>query len=98
VDSTVTIPDSYTIVVGGLTVKNLRATVQSIPIIRDIPVLRYIFSSRTKTATETTLFVFIKPVILRDDRFEDLKYLSGGRAAEMGLPGDYPSSEPLPLH
>jgi len=97
VDSTVTIPDSYTIVVGGLTVKNLRTTVQSIPIIRDLPIVKYLFSARTKTATETTLFVFIKPVILRDDRFEDLKYISQGRASEMGLPGSFPTSEPLPM-
>lgn len=97
VDSTVTIPDGYTIVVGGLTVKNLRTTVQSIPLIRDIPVIKYLFGARTKTSTETTLFVFIKPLILRDDRFEDLKYLSSGKTAEMGLPGDYPASEPLPM-
>jgi general secretion pathway protein D len=97
VDSTVTIPDSYTIVVGGLTVKNLRTTVQSIPIIRDLPFVKYLFSARTKTTTETTLFVFIKPVILRDDRFEDLKYISQGRASEMGLPGSFPTSEPLPM-
>ena len=97
VDSTVTIPDSYTIVVGGLTVKNLRTSVQSIPVIRDIPILKYFFGARTKTNTETTLFVFIKPVILRDDRFEDLKYISGERAALMGLHGDFPSSEPLPM-
>jgi general secretion pathway protein D len=97
VDSTVTIPDGYTIVVGGLTVKNLRKTVQSIPILGDIPVIKYLFGARTRTDTDTTLFVFIKPVILRNDRFEDLKYLSGGKAAEMGLPGNYPTSEPLPM-
>ncbi len=97
VDSTVTIPDGYTIVVGGLTVKNLRKTVQSIPILGDIPVIKYLFGARTRTDTDTTLFVFIKPVILRDDRFEDLKYISEGKRVEMGLPGNYPTSEPLPM-
>jgi type II secretory pathway component GspD/PulD (secretin) len=71
--------------------------VQSIPVIRDIPIIKYLFSARTKTNTETTLFVFIKPVILRDDRFEDLKYISSEKTTAMGLPGDFPSSEPLPM-
>jgi type II secretory pathway component GspD/PulD (secretin) len=97
VDSTVTIPDGYTIVVGGLTTKNLRTTVQSIPILGDIPIVKYFFGTRTRTNTDSTLFVFIKPVILRDDRFEDLKYISEGKAADMGLPGNYPTSEPLPM-
>ena len=35
------------------------------------------------TTTDSTLFVFIRPVILRDDKFEDLKYLSG-RSARSG--------------
>jgi general secretion pathway protein D len=97
VDSTVTIPDGYTIVVGGLSVKNLRTTVQSIPIIGDIPILKYFFSTRTRSNTDTTLFVFIKPVILRDDRFEDLKFISEGKGVEAGLPGNYPTSEPVPM-
>ena len=67
VDSSVTIPDGYTIVVGGLSVKNLRESMNSIPLIRHVPVLNWFFSSRTKNTTDTTLFVFIRPLILRDD-------------------------------
>ena len=29
--------------------------------------------------------MFIKPVILRDDKFEDLKYLSGKRVCDCGI-------------
>ena len=56
-----------------------------------------LFGARTRTDTDTTLFVFIKPVILRDDRFEDLKYISEGKTGEMGVPGNFPTSEPLPM-
>ena len=96
IDSTVTIPDGHTIVVGGLSVRNLRAAVDSIPLINRIPVLEYLFGTRTRSSTDTTLFVFIRPVILRDDKFEDLKYLSGRSARAAGLPADVPTSEPVP--
>jgi general secretion pathway protein D len=93
----VTIPDGYTIVVGGLSVKNLRESLNSLPVIRHIPIVNLLFGSRTKNTTDTTLFVFIRPLILRDDKFEDLKYLSEKSGAEAGLPSDFPQSEPIPL-
>ena len=97
VDSAVTIPDGYTIVVGGLSVKNFTASVDSIPLLNQIPLLKYLFGTRSTTRTDTTLFVFIRPVILRDDKFEDLKYVSEQKAREVGLSGDYPPSEPVPM-
>ena len=97
VSSTVTIPDGYTIVVGGLTVKNMRQAVDTIPILGDIPVLKYLFGARSHSSENTTLFVFIRPVILRDDRFKDLIYLSEKKTEEAGLPSDFPQSKPLPL-
>ena len=54
-------------------------------------------SSETTEESETTLFVFIRPVILRDDEFEGLKYLSERQLSLAGLPGDYPTSEPLTI-
>jgi general secretion pathway protein D len=97
VDSTVTIPDGHTIVVGGLNTKNFRAAVDSIPGIDRIPLLKYLFGSRTRSSTDTTLFVFIRPTILRDDKFADLKYLSGRAADRVSIGGDYPPSNPIPM-
>jgi type II secretory pathway component GspD/PulD (secretin) len=97
VDSSVTIPDGYTIVVGGLTTKDFSTSVRSIPFLGDIPILKYLFGNRSRNNVDSTLFVFIKPIILRDDKFEDLKYLSGKRIAIAGIPGDYPRSEPVPM-
>ncbi|HEX4796575.1 MAG TPA: secretin N-terminal domain-containing protein [Humisphaera sp.] len=97
VDSTVTIPDGYTIVVGGLRTKNFNASVNTVPVLGDIPVLKWLFGTRSKSNQDSTLFVFIRPVILRDDRFEDLKYLSGRSAQEAGLSGDFPKSQPIPM-
>ncbi len=98
IESMVTIPDGYTIVVGGLSVKNFRATRNSIPILDQIPIIKELIGSRSRTDNDTTLFVFIRPVILRDDKFEDLKYLSEKKAKLSDLPSDFPTSEPVPMH
>jgi type II secretory pathway component GspD/PulD (secretin) len=98
VASSVTIPDGYTIVVGGLAVKNARNAADTLPIIGDIPIIGWLLpGSRSASNEDTTLFVFIRPVILRDDKFEDLKYLSDRKLREASLPPDFPQSEPIPL-
>ena len=97
IDSTVTIPDGYTIVVGGLNQKNFTSVLQSIPIIDQIPIINLLFGSRSVQHSETTLFVFIKPIILRDDKFDDLKYLSDLKTRSAGLAGPYPVNEPIPI-
>src|SRR5262249_19218675 len=89
VSSSVTIPDGYTIVVGGLSAKNFHQAVDTIPILGEIPLVKYLFGSRTNSSQDTTLFVFIRPVILRDDRFQDLMYISETKATAAGLPGDF---------
>ena len=48
--------------------------------------------------TDTTLFVFIKPVILRDDKFQDLRYLSDREVKRAEIPENYPQSRPIPIH
>jgi type II secretory pathway component GspD/PulD (secretin) len=97
VSSEVTIPDGNTIVVGGLGLKEERETVSALPLLGQIPVLKYLFSSRSTGHKETTLFVFIRPVILRDDKFRDLKYYSGRQVEAGGMKGDLPISQPLPV-
>jgi general secretion pathway protein D len=97
VESTVTIPDGNTIVVGGLRVKDFRKSRDTIPFIDAIPFADVIFGTHTRDLRDQTLFVFIKPVILRDDQFEDLKYLSERAMKDVGLPGKYPSSSPIPM-
>jgi general secretion pathway protein D len=93
--SDVTIPDGYAIVVGGLTRKDLAATRAGFPFLVDMPAIQYLFGTHTRTRTQSTLFVFIRPVILRDDQFEDLKYLSAIDLQAACLPPALPQSEPL---
>lgn len=97
IDSTVTVPDGNTIVVGGLRVKDFRKSRDTLPFIDVVPFADIIFGSHARDLRDQTLFVFIKPVILRDDKFEDLKYLSERAMQEVELPGNYPSSSPIPM-
>ncbi|MFG0261962.1 MAG: secretin N-terminal domain-containing protein [Novipirellula sp. JB048] len=76
VRSRVTVPDGYTVIVGGLTSKNIAYEIDSIPFLEQIPVIKDLVSLQTDSRSETSLFVFLKPVILRDDQFKDLRFLS----------------------
>ena len=95
VSSEVTIPDNHTIIVGGLNRTDFSEAVSRVPLLGEIPGLEYLFSSRTISDSSTTFFVFIRPVILRDDKFRDLKYFSQRDAELAMIPGDYPVSEPI---
>lgn len=95
IESDITVPDGHTVIVGGLNRKDFSDTVDAIPLLGEIPLIKHLFSSETKTTTEQTLFVFIRPIILRDDKFADLKLFSHTDLRLAELPGDYPQSEPL---
>lgn len=95
VSSEVTVPDGHTIIVGGLKVRRLTEDYQGIPFLEFVPVLRLIDGTENWSTTEASLFVFIRPIILRDDKFSDLKYLSDTSRNQAALPSDYPHSEPL---
>ena len=95
ISSEVTVPDGYTVVIGGLTRKDLSDTKTKIPFLGDVPLLGLLFSSQTKTSDESTLFVFLQPIILRDDQFSDLKYLSDIDSAKSDQKAQFPTSHPL---
>ena len=80
---------------GGLNRKNYAYTVDAIPLLGDIPVLKYLFSSRSEKKSTSTLFVFIRRVVLRDDKFADLKFFSRRDVHSAGIAGDFPKSDPM---
>ena len=93
--SQVTVPDGYTIIAGGLNRSDTSETIDRVPILGEIPVLEYLFSNRNQLQNNTTLFVFIRPIILRHDKFADLKYLSDRDLAQVTDHGNFPASEPM---
>lgn len=95
VSSQVTIPDGQTVIIGGLNQMKDTETKQGVPILSDIPIIEYLFSYRVLSKSNSTLFVFVRPVILRDDSFADLKYISHDQLTTALIPDGFPSSEPI---
>src|ERR1700733_6580221 len=95
ISSKVTVPDGYTVIVGGLTNRNNSTSQNGIPWVEMVPILKDLTSLQTKSFTQTTLFVFLRPVILKDDKFRDLKYLSDRDINCAQEPPNYPQNCPL---
>ncbi len=95
ITSSVTIPDGYTVIAGGLNLSNVSWERDGVPFIEKIPVISSLTSIDTQAQSNTTLFIFLRPIILRDDKFEDLKYLSDRDLSRAEISGNYPASSPL---
>jgi len=66
ITTTVLADNGQTIVLGGLTADDYQDTRQQVPILGDIPIVGELFKSRRETHQKRTLFIFLKPTILRD--------------------------------
>lgn len=66
IQTTVMADNEQTIVLGGLISDDQIETRSQVPILGDIPVIGELFRSRQEQKTRRTLFVFLKPTILRD--------------------------------
>ncbi|MCA8915700.1 MAG: type II secretion system secretin GspD [Planctomycetes bacterium] len=72
----VTVPDSSTVVVGGLKSSTSSKTVNKIPLLGDIPLIGELFKSQRTVERRTNLYIFLRPKILKDANFDDYKELS----------------------
>jgi len=66
IETTVLADNGETIVLGGLISDDQTASESKIPLLGDIPVAGRLFRSDTVNRTKRTLFVFLRPTILRD--------------------------------
>ena len=76
IQSEATVPDGYTIVVGGLQTSDEKEAVSKFPILGDIPVLDLLFKNTSIEKTYKTVFLFITPHIMEKENFDDLKDVS----------------------
>jgi len=99
VTSQITIPDGSTVIVGDLNRNRNRKSkseeVRSFPFIEHIPLLRLLGGSEARGESHTSMFIFLRPVILRDDKFKDLKFLSKRDGGKAELNMGFPTSEPV---
>jgi general secretion pathway protein D len=72
--------DGETIVIGGLIDEQTDAIEAGVPVLKDIPVLGYLFKSRTTRRIRTELAIFVTPhVVLTDEDAAGLLERERGR-------------------
>jgi general secretion pathway protein D len=64
--TSVTVKDSDTVVIGGLIQDQDQETISKIPFLGDIPVLGWLFKSKSLKRTKTNLMIVLTPFIVRD--------------------------------
>jgi general secretion pathway protein D len=65
VENVVVVKDGETVVIGGLLSNSDQDSVSKVPFLGDIPVLGWLFKTKTDTVTKTNLLVFLTPHIIR---------------------------------
>ena len=67
INTTVTVPNKSTVVIGGLITDNTTRDVSGVPWLSDIPVLGYLFSDTNKTKERDELIIMIQPSVVETD-------------------------------
>jgi len=65
-DTTVSVSDGETIVLGGIMRTTVNSTVNKVPLLGDIPILGNLFRSTSKEKEKTELLVFLTPHIVKN--------------------------------
>jgi general secretion pathway protein D len=77
IKTTILADDGQTIVLGGLIQDDSKLSVSEVPLLGKVPVLGYLFRSKSNSKTKRNLLVFLQPQILRDS--ESALAISAGK-------------------
>jgi general secretion pathway protein D len=64
--TSVVVKDKETVVIGGLIQDSEQETVSKVPLLGDIPLLGWLFKSKSKTRSKTNLVIMLTPHIVKD--------------------------------
>ena len=92
---TVRVPSDHMVAIGGLVASRTDEMVNSVPYLSEVPLIGELFKSRSNSRSNETLYVFIRPVVLRDPAFKDLLFLSDGEIRQAKLDGRLYPVNPL---
>ncbi|MCK4859323.1 MAG: secretin and TonB N-terminal domain-containing protein [Candidatus Omnitrophica bacterium] len=76
VETNVMIKDGETLIIGGLLKDKKVKTKKKVPILGDIPFLKFLFSHDSETIEKKDLLIFITPHIITDAKVANVHYLS----------------------
>jgi len=69
--TTVVVKDRQTMVIGGLISDNVTASTSAVPFLGDIPILGWLFKTKSTSVDKTNLMIFITPYIIRNEMDAD---------------------------
>ncbi|MCW5754948.1 MAG: hypothetical protein KIT24_09615 [Phycisphaeraceae bacterium] len=92
--SVVTIPAGFTIVVGGIELQNTSSGESRVPVLGNLPIIGELAKSQSRTGGRQRFYAFIRPTILRDVHFEDLKFVSDMVISQTGVDSGWPELIP----
>jgi general secretion pathway protein D len=72
VESTVLVDDGTVVVLGGLMQDTFSGNQDKVPLLGDIPLLGYLFRSEARARNKSNLMLFLRPVVVRDARDNEL--------------------------
>ncbi len=79
--TTVTVKDGQNIIIGGLIQDDKVEAVSKVPLLGDIPILGWLFKSKSTKTFKKNLFIFLTPHIINNP--DDLQKLTGEKNREM---------------
>jgi general secretion pathway protein D len=92
--SVATIPDGYTVALGGLETMSETERIKRVPFLASVPLLGALFRSTTKLTSHSRFYVFIRASILRSANFQRLEFLSDLDMQRADLDPGWPEVEP----
>ena len=94
-NSVATIPDGYTVALGGLETNSQTHASSRVPLLSDLPLVGRLFRSNSDVTTHSRFYVFIRASILRSTDFQDLKFISDVDAHHADIDPRWPEVEPV---
>jgi general secretion pathway protein D len=67
INTTITVPDKSTVVIGGLINDSTTRDTSGVPWLSDIPILGYLFKDTTKSKQRDELIIMIQPTVVETD-------------------------------
>ncbi len=94
IQSVATIPDGFTIAVGGIELLTEADAESRVPLLGQIPLVKELVRNRSRSNNRSRFYVFIRASVLRDAGFADLRYLSDVAVDAAGIDDGWPVVEP----
>jgi len=92
IQSEATVPNNFTIVVGGIQAVDESKNISKVPLLGDIPLIGLAFRNTIVEKRYKTTYLFITPTILENEDFTDLKGISQKTMQDAESNGNSPNS------